>query len=99
MVLERLIPRSNKDFIARPLSGVVTRSDLVSSESLSIIPVLLAFWSRKIFPLVVSFYIWSYTVTIVDLIWNYILFYQRPQSHIWQCKKQQFCKTGEIQIT
>ena len=27
---------------------------------------------------------------------NYILFYQRPQSHIWQCKKQQFCKTGEI---
>ena len=25
--------------------------------------------------------------------------YQLPQSHIWQCKKHQFCKTGEIQIT
>ena len=32
----------------------------------------------------------------LDLIWNYILFYQRPQSHIWRYKKQQFYKTGEI---
>ena len=29
----------------------------------------------------------EYTVIIIDLIGNYILFYQKPQSHIWHCKK------------
>ena len=76
-----------------------SRAGLVSSKSLWTIPVLIASWSRKIFPLIASSHIQSYTVTIIDLIWNYILFYQRPQSHIWQCNKQQFCKTGEMQIT
>ena len=54
---------------------------------------------QKTSPLVASSHIQSYTITIINLIWNYILFYQRPQSHIWQCNKQQFCKTGEMQIT
>ena len=54
-----LCPRSNEEPIDRPLCAV-TRPDLASSKSLRTIPVLLAFWPRRIFRLVASFHIYSY---------------------------------------
>ena len=51
---------------------------LASSKSLWTRPVLLASWSKKIFPLVASSHILSYIITIIDLIWNCIsAFYHR----------------------
>ena len=93
------ILRFGKDFADRLLTVLLLDQAIKHYPKFSGPPVLLASWSRKIFPLVASSRIQSYTVTIIDFIWDYTLFYQRPQTHIWQCKKQQFCKTGEIQIT
>ena len=44
----------------------------VNSKSLWTTPVLLASWSRKIFPLVASSNIESHIATIMDFIWNCI---------------------------
>ena len=80
-----------KDFVDRPLNVLLLDQAIKQYPKFFGPPVLLASWSRKILPLVASSHIYSYTVTILAL-------YQRPQAHIWQCQKQQFCKTGEIQI-
>ena len=72
---------SNKDSIDRPLQCVVTRPGLESSKSLWTIPVLLASWSRKIFPLVASSHIQIYIITIIDLIWKYISTFYHRLSH------------------
>ena len=98
-LLRMSILRFGKDFVDRSLNVPLLDQAIKQYPKFSGPPVLLASWSRKTFPLVASSHIQTYTVTIIDLTWNYILFYQRPQSHIWQCKKQQFFKTGEIQIT
>ena len=50
----------------------VTGPGLTSSKSLWTIPVFLASWSRKMFPLVVSSHILSYIIAVIDLIWNCI---------------------------
>ena len=62
-------------------------------------PVLLTSSSMKTFPLVASSQIYSYTVTIFGLIWNYILFYQRLSHTFGNVKNSNFAKIGEIQIT
>ena len=98
-LLRMSILRFGKDFVHRPLNVLLLDQDIKQYPKFSGPPVLLASLSTKTFPHVASSHIQGYTVTIINLMWNYILSYQRPQSHIWQCKKQHFCKTGEIQIT
>ena len=39
-------------------------------------------WSRKIFPLVPSSHVQSYTITIIDLIWNYMSSFYQKLSHM-----------------
>ena len=88
----------HKDFVDRPLNVLLLDQAIKQYPKFSGPPVLLASWSRKIFPLVSSSHIQSYTITVIDLIWDYILFCQRPQTHICQWKKQKFCKAGEIKM-
>ena len=98
MVLRMSILSFGKDFVDRPLNVLLLDEAIKQYPKFSGPPVLLALGPGK-HSLLLLLPLPSYTVTIIDLIWSYILFYQRPQSHIWQCKKQQFCKTDEIQIT
>ena len=53
----------------------------VNSKSLWTTPVLLASWSRKIFPLVASSNIESHITTIMDFIWNCISAFYHRFSH------------------
>ena len=39
-------------------------------------------WSRKIFPLVPSSHVQSYTITIIDLIWNCMSSFYQKLSHV-----------------
>ena len=56
-VLERLIPRSTEDYIDIPINMLSLDQALASDKSLWTILVLLASWSREIFPLVASSHI------------------------------------------
>ena len=75
-------PQVGKNFTYRPLNVLLLDKALLTVVKSPWTTYLASFlWSRKIFPLVASLYI--YTLTIIDLKWNYISpFYQRL-SHIF----------------
>ena len=79
MVLGRLIPRSREDSIDRPLRVLLLDQTLQVASLWT--TVLLASWSRKIFPLVASSHIQSYIITVIYLIWKCISALYHRLSH------------------
>ena len=71
----------------------------VNSKSLWTTPVLLASWSRKIFPLVASSYIQTYIITIIDLIWNCIPAFYHRLSHTFGNVKNNLLKQATQKTT